>query len=461
MEYNVVSEGNLDTVKVVDGKARGSERHGPAMLEVLRVRNFRLLWIGEAISLLGDQFHLIALPWLVLQLTGSSLAMGMVLAVAGIPRALFMLVGGALTDRFSPRGLMLASNLLRLGLVAVLAALVLVGRINLGMLYLFALTFGLMDAFFYPAQSAIVPQLVGKEHLQAANSLTQGTAQLSLFAGPVLAGTVIALLNGGSASIDGESVPGLRGLAFAFAFDAFTFLMSALTLWLIRIECDEGQTTEASDERGVLASIREGLYYVWSNPGLRTLFLVVAAINLLVNGPFFVGIPVLADSRFLGGAAAFGIIMSAYGGGSLLGIILAGALPSPPLRYLATILLAITSGLGVGIALLGFVPSTPVAALDALMMGTVNGYVFILFITWLQRRTPRTMLGRMMSLLMFAAVGLNPVSMALSGALVELNVVALFVGAGALMAAITLLSAFHPNVRALGLEAEAAELARA
>src|SRR5689334_24936044 len=87
----------------------------------LRVRNFRLLWIGEGISLLGDQFYLIALPWLVLQLTGSALALGGVMALAGIPRALFLLVGGAFVDRFSPRAVMIASNFARLVLVALLS----------------------------------------------------------------------------------------------------------------------------------------------------------------------------------------------------------------------------------------------------------------------------------------------------------------------------------------------------
>ena len=82
-------------------KADGNMFH--EMLKMLRSRNFRLLWIGEAVSLLGDQFTLIALPWLVLQLTGDALAMGTVLALAGVPRAIFILLGGALTDRFSPR----------------------------------------------------------------------------------------------------------------------------------------------------------------------------------------------------------------------------------------------------------------------------------------------------------------------------------------------------------------------
>ena len=102
---------------------RDISQRGASPLGLLRNHNFRLLWGGEAISLLGDQFYLIALPWLVLQLTGEALAVGVVLALAGVPRALFMLVGGALTDRFSPRAVMLASNLLRMVLVALLSGL--------------------------------------------------------------------------------------------------------------------------------------------------------------------------------------------------------------------------------------------------------------------------------------------------------------------------------------------------
>src|SRR5690349_5110798 len=105
----------------------------------LSVRNFRLLWIGEGISLLGDQFYMIALPWLVLQLTGNALALGTVLALEGVPRALFMLIGGALVDRFSPRTVMIFSNFARLVLVAVLSALVLTDNIGVGMIYFFAL----------------------------------------------------------------------------------------------------------------------------------------------------------------------------------------------------------------------------------------------------------------------------------------------------------------------------------
>lgn len=113
-----------------------NERNVSPLQRVLRQRNFRLLWIGEGISLLGDQFYMIALPWLVLKMTGDALAVGGVLAVAAIPRALFMLIGGAFTDRFSPRTVMLGSNLLRMIIVTLLTVLVIAGSTNLWMLYI-------------------------------------------------------------------------------------------------------------------------------------------------------------------------------------------------------------------------------------------------------------------------------------------------------------------------------------
>ena len=326
-------------------KGQSDGQPGNGVRGLFGIRNFRLLWFGETISLLGDQFYLIALPWLVLKLTGDAFAMGTVLALGGIPRALFMLVGGAVTDRFSPRNVMLVSNVLRLILTALLTVLVLAGQIQLWMIYVFALAFGLADAFFFPAQSAIVPRIVNKDQLEGANALTQGTAQLSLFAGPVLAGVMIALLGGGSTSVDG--VPEVRGIAYAFLFDALTFVISAFTLWLMRTDQPSESDADTKDAGGVISAIRAGLLYVWNDVPLRIFFLLIAISNLLIMGPFIVGIPVLADTRLPEGAAAFGIIMSAFGGGSLLGIVLAGTLPRPPAKRMGVILGVIWSTLGV------------------------------------------------------------------------------------------------------------------
>jgi hypothetical protein len=414
---------------------------------LFRQRNFRLLWSGQAVSLLGDQFYMIALPWLVLRLTGDAFSVGAVLALESIPRALFMLVGGALTDRFTPRAVMLASNLARMLLVAALATVVLAGRIELWMLYAFALLFGLGDAFFFPAQNAMIPRLARGDRLQSANALMQGTLQLSLFAGPVLAGSLIALLSGRAAPAG--SAGELSGIGLAFAIDALSFLASALTLWRIRMEGDgePGEAAEAAEN--LLASIRKGLEVAWDDAPLRSFFLLIAVANLLVNGPVIVGIPILADLRFAEGAAAFGIIMSAYGGGSLLGTALAALLPRPAAHSMGIVLGAVWSGLGLGVALLGLMNTTLPAALVAGLMGAANGYVVILFVTWLQSRTPQAMLGRMMSLLMFASAGLLPVSNVITGALIRLDMTAVFVGGGSLMVLLVFLSMLNPAVRAM------------
>jgi hypothetical protein len=323
--------------------------------------------------------------------------------------------------------------------------LVLTGTIEVWMLYVFSLLSGLAGAFFFPAQNAIVPQLVSKAHLQVGNAIISGTAQLSAFGGPVLAGAMIALFAGGGSSA--EATHSAAGMGIAFGIDALTFLASAVTLWLLYLP--RVNSAESGENGTMLSAIREGLTYVWNDTRLRTIFIVIAVSNLLVVGPMSIGIPVLADTRFAGGAAAFGIIMSAFGGGSLLGTILAGVLPRPPARVLGSVLFAIFSSTGIGIALLGLTTATPVAALVTLAMGMGQGYVVILFITWLQGNTPQALLGRTMSLLMFSTNGLVPISQMVTGALIEVDPVALFVGFGGLMAAVALLAALNPNTRAL------------
>jgi MFS family permease len=437
------------------GAAEANTRRGPSMFEVVREREFRLFWIGQGIARLGDQFYLIALPWLVLQLTHDPLAMGAVLAVASVPRAVFMLVGGALTDRFSSRTLMLGSDILRVLLVALLAGMVLTGAIELWMIYLFALTFGLVDAFFYPALNAMVPHLVKEDQLQAGNAVVQGTGQLALFAGPVVAGLLIALLDGGAPSGGtARVVPDMLGIGIAFAFNAFTFLVSVITLWMMKGGQPKHTIADIAKNESVWSAIRDGLVYVYRDVTLRTFFLITAAITLLINGPFGIGVPVLAETRFAEGAAAFGIIMSAFGGGMLFGTLLAGVLPKPaPARFGPT-LLVLTGVLGVGMALLGLVSSTYMAAAVGLGMGLANGYIFISFMTWLQSRTPPAMLGRMMSLLMFALVGLYPISSVLAGVLIKVDATILLAGAGGLLVVITLAAMFNPAVQAMGLEKE-------
>lgn len=165
--------------------------HRTTLLAPLIRRNFRILWIGETVSVLGDQFYFVALPWLALQLSDSGLVLGSLLMTSAIPRAALMLAGGVASDRFTSPTVMLASNIARCLIVLVMAVLVYAHATRMWHLYALAAAFGAFDAFFYPAYTSILPSLLEPAQLAAGNSLMQGSAQLTGLIGPATAGIVI------------------------------------------------------------------------------------------------------------------------------------------------------------------------------------------------------------------------------------------------------------------------------
>ena len=405
------------------------------MVKVFGQRDFRLLFGGTATSLLGDQFALIATPWLVLRLTNDPLALGLVLALQGIPRAVFILLGGAITDRFSPRLIMFLSDAIRLVLTVLMALAVLTGSVQMWMLYAFGLGFGLVAGFAIPAGNSIVPRLVDEQDLQAGNSAWMGMGQLIGFVGPTVAGILI-----------GGFSKSLFGIGLAFALDAFSFAVSAACLLLMRAGGKIAAQAGAARE-SVWASIVAGIKYLWNDRPLRLMFLVITALNFLFVGPLEVGIPVLADQRLAEGALAFGLLMSAYAGGNLGGYLLAGSLPKPTGRTMQVFLVGLLTAFGAVLVALGYLRSTWIDFALMLLLGLGNGYISITIFTWMQVRTPKELLGRMMSMLMLSNVGLVPISMALSGAISRWSLTFLFVSAGLLSLLVTAWAAFQPEIK--------------
>jgi MFS family permease len=406
-----------------------------SMARVMSLRDFRLLFSGAAVSLIGDQFTLIATPWLVLKLTNDPMALGLVLALEGLPRAVFMLFGGAITDSLSPRRVMLIANLTRLVLTGMMALLVLSGLVQLWMIYIFGLLFGIVAGFAVPAENSIVPMLVEEQDLQAGNSIMMGITQLAGFVGPTVAGILIGQFSGT-----------LFGVGAAFVLDAFSFAVSAVTLQWIRAG-GPSQTVKAEAQESLLASIRTGIRYLWTDQTLRLMFLMLTAVNFLLIGPLMVGIPVLANQRLPEGAAAFGVLMSAFAGGNLAGFLLAGFLPRPGGDKMRWIVLLVTGSFGLVIGLLGLIPYTWLDFALLLVLGLGNGYIAILMMTWMQTRTPKEMLGRMMSLLMFSSTGLVPISQAIAGVLSKWNLTMLFLIPGLLVVLVTFWAAFQPELK--------------
>jgi MFS family permease len=383
----------------------------------LRLPHFRNLWIGSAISLLGDQFYLVALPWLVLQLTGSSLALGAILMTAAIPRAALMLIGGAVTDRFSARRVLLSTAATRAVLVGAVAALVWLKHIQLWQLYTLTFAFGVADAFSFPAGSALIPTLVQPEQLRPANALFQSSTVLTQMAGPAPAGLLIKSF----------------GISSALFFDALSFLAVLAALFRIPDPPKAPAAAGAAARPSMLHSIVEGLRSVRNDPPLLSLMVIFAAINFCIAGPIGVGLAAMAKFRF-GSAAAFGTLLSCFSGGTLAGVVLGGTVKRPRKRGLQFTIMSLLCG--VELIGIGLVPKTfgliAIAVLLA-VMGLGVGFVNVQFSAWLQVRVERALLGRVMSVLMFAAVGLVPVSLALSGVLAQWSLGGLFIAAGAVL----------------------------
>jgi MFS family permease len=365
-------------------------------------------------------------------MTNDPMALGIVLALEGIPRAVFMLLGGAITDRISPRLVMLITNVTRFFLTAMMATLVYLGIARMWMIYGFGLAFGVVAGFAIPAENSIVPMLVKEDDLQAGNSLMMGVTQLAGFIGPTIAGILI----GGFSSSN-------MGIVLSFVIDALTFIVSAVSLWLIRA----GKMLNPSSQESVWSSILTGIKYLWDDRALRLIFLVLMAVNFLIMGPLLVGIPVLANQRLPEGAVAYGLLLSAFAGGNLIGILTAGSLSRPGSFTMKVIMISFFAAFGLVVGALGFIRYTWVDFGLLLLLGLGNGYLAIILFTWMQTRTPKDMLGRMMSLITFSSTGLVPISQAVSGAVSKWNLTLLFTFSGGLVLLVTLWMTFHPDLK--------------
>ncbi len=403
---------------------------------LMRDKNFRWLMGGGLISALGDQFSMMALPWLVLKMTNDPLAMGLVVAMMGVPRAIFILIGGALVDRYSPMRVLMLTKFINAFLLAVLAVLVWTNQSSLPVIYALALSLGLAQAFSIPSGTSLMPHVVDPAHLQTANGMMMGLRQMSMLVGPLLAGVVIAV--GGDGSLrQGEA----HGIALAFGFDCFTFLFSAWTLSKVQ----DRHTPPVEAPQAILAAVGAGLQMVWDDKILRACFLYWAGVSFFIGGTLQVALPVLASDR-LHGASALGLLLAAHGIGSMVGMGLTGVLGKVRIGTLGTSLLVVDAAVGLLMLPMGLVDSTWQGAMLLLLVGTLAGFMQIAVFSWIQQRVPRAMLGRAMSICMFIFMGVAPLSAALAGGLMQvLSLSQVFAGSGVLLILLAVLAfAFTP-----------------
>ena len=401
---------------------------------LLRNINFRWLLGGGLVSMLGDQFSMLALPWLVLSLTNDSLSLGIAVALMGAPRAVFILFGGTIADRYSPRRVLLLSKYANAAILLALSGLLMLDQASVALAYAAALALGIASVFGIPAGTAILPQAVPPQVLQTANSLQMGARQLSLLAGPLLAALVLGAHDGGQQT-------GMAALAAAFAIDALTFLFSAWTLRQVSL-----RPLAAAAAQGMWHDMAAGLSMVWRDMALRSCYAYWAVVAFFVMGPLQVALPVLASER-LHGAPALGLLMGAHGAGTLAGM-LASSLGGAWLRRrFGATLLAVDAIVAILLMALGQIDTAWQGAALLAVTGMLGGYVQVAIFTWIQRRVAPAMLGRAMALFMGIFLGLAPLSAAATGALLRhLSVGELFCAGGALLLAAAIAAALLTDI---------------
>lgn len=436
--------------------------HNMTMVQPIRLPSFRRLFAGESIAVFADQMLLVALTILALRIAGPGFALGSVLGVAAIPGALLMPLGGWVSDRFPPASVLFLCGAGRTFLASALASFVFLEASSLWPLYALAGTLGVLNALYYPASLSTVPAILkDKELLGAGNALVMGTQQVSEMAGPVLAASVVALFGLGT-------VFGVNALMFAVAAILFALVAygtrsgtwhamemtpgeDAYSAESSRQEREKpvvsegfSEVSEGEASQGPVAGIVEGVRYAWRDPLLRTMLFALALLSFTTSGPLRVGGAMLAQVRF-GGAEAFGILLSAFGAGSLIGLVVAGSLVRTGRRGLD--LIFGTAALGFGLGTLGFIPNLLLATSLLVGMGVGAGYMGVVLMAWLQERSKPSLRGRVMSLMMFAAVAVDPLSYALMGALGGLDLRLMFAATGSLLMVAALLGAASRTVR--------------
>jgi DHA3 family tetracycline resistance protein-like MFS transporter len=407
--------------------AGGYARAG--LLAPLRERDFRLLWSGMCVSLLGDGAFLVALAWQVYALSDTATAMSLVGIAMTVPTIVFLLVGGVASDRLDRRRVMLASDLVRGGAVGLLAVLSLTGALELWHIVVLVVFYGGGAAFFAPAFDAIVPELLPAERLAQANALDQVVRPIALrLAGPALGGVVVGAFGSGT----------------AFALDAATFLVSAAALLAMRRRPARPATAAAS----LAGDLREGWRFVRRRSWLWATFASAAIAYLLFMGPVEVLLPLLVKHELHGTATELGLVFAAGGLGSVACAVALGqrGLPRRDITFMYVVWTLAT------LAVAGYGLSASVWQLMLACM-VFNGFETAGTIVWAtakQRHVPADMLGRVSSLDWLISIGLLPLSFALTGPVSgAIGVRATLIGAGVLGAAVTFAALFVRGVRSV------------
>ncbi|MFZ0368900.1 MAG: MFS transporter [Halobacillus sp.] len=369
---------------------------------VFKNRNFLLLWGAALLSSFGISFFLFSQSWYVVNVLNLEASLGLIYIAASIPRLLFMIISGTVADRYDKTKIMFLSDFIRGLLLAGLVLWFLFGSITLWTFVGFAFFFGILDAFFWAAESAIIPSIVQKENLTRGNSIIQMTNQTSFILAPMLAGVLIAYGN------------------YEIVFAVTAAMLLTASLLVISMKPKKDAEMEANKNKKFWQTFREGVAYVKDSRLLTLIVLATIFLNLFIVGPMTMGLPLFVKNILEGTAVDFSFLEAGLAGGMLVGSIVIGSLNVTRKRGKITLLTLVLSGIAfIG---LSFTAELWQSMVMLGLFGTFLSISNISSISAIQSIIEEKVLGRVMGLISLASMGLIPVSYALTSAVLSLGI---------------------------------------
>jgi MFS family permease len=360
----------------------------------LRVRNYRLYFVGQIVSMSGTWMQSVAQAWLVLELTGSGIALGTVTALQFLPTLVLGSWGGLIADRMDKRRLLVWTQSASALCALILGLLAVTHVVTLWMVYALALGLGLVTMIDMPTRQTFVMEMVGREHLTNAVSLNGVIVNASRILGPAVAGVLIATV----------------GVGICFLVNAGSFIAVIAGLLMMRTT-ELYRTKTTTRERGQL---REGFRYVWRTPELRTPLLLMAVVGAIAYN-FSVLLPLMVRFAFHAGAGAFGVLFSVMGAGAVVGGLAVAAWGKVSRRVLAVAAIA----LGVSLAVAAVVPTLGLEMAAMLPIGVAGTAFIAMSNSLLQLGAVPEMRGRVMGLFAVVFLGTTPIGGPLMGWIAE------------------------------------------
>jgi MFS family permease len=401
-------------------------------------RNFFLLWQGQFVSQLGSQVFAIAMMLWIKHETGSASLLGLLMMVSMIPMVILGPIAGTFADHYSRRKIIIFSDVLSGISVLILAFLMFAKpaatELLIAGLFIQHVILGIIRAFFNPAISASIPDIVPQDKISPANSLNQSSYQVSMFAGQASGGYFYVVL----------------GAPLLILINGISYLFSALSETFIKIpqkipeKSAEWRTKFAQFKKDTI----EGFRYAWQNKGMRVLIFASAFMNFFLM-PIIVLLPFYVEDFLHASPQWFGYVLAALGFGSLIGYGIAGALKiSPHSRSSAVVVSLIL--MAACFPILSIFENAVYALILMGIIGILNGFLHINLITVIQIATPSEIRGRVFGLLTTLTSGLMPLSMGLSGVVADLvnqNIPLIYAVCGFITLILSILTSLSKNFR--------------